>query len=123
MDPVIVGVALIKRRQLRYLARANLWEIRGLGPVLNGMRQIPIERGGRPRSARQGRGGAARGRRRVTDFVRFPRRPRVRVVLFEPAGGQSRDGEEPGELAERLLAELRDRVPPAAAGRRVRVSP
>lgn len=45
MDPVVIGVALRRRRQLRYLARANLWKIRGLGPLLNGMRQIPIERG------------------------------------------------------------------------------
>jgi len=51
MDPLIVGIALRKRRLLRYLARANLWKIRGLGPVLNGMRQIPIERGAGDRGA------------------------------------------------------------------------
>jgi 1-acyl-sn-glycerol-3-phosphate acyltransferase len=45
MDPVIVGVVLRKVRPLRFLARANLWKIRGLGPILSGMRQIPIERG------------------------------------------------------------------------------
>ena len=162
MDPVIVGIALNKRRQLRYLARANLWKIRGLGPVLNGMRQIPIERGAGDRGAlskaeealREGgavcvfpEGKLSLGQRlrarsgvawltracpnvRVvlcavsgtTDFVRFPRRPRVRVEVFEPVGGQPEDGEEPSALAERLLEELRDRVPPAAAGRRVRVS-
>jgi 1-acyl-sn-glycerol-3-phosphate acyltransferase len=59
----------------------------------------------------------------TTDFVRFPRRPRVRVEVFEPASGQPRDGEEPAEMAERLLGELRDRVPPTRAGRRVKVSP
>jgi 1-acyl-sn-glycerol-3-phosphate acyltransferase len=31
-DPVVVGVALKRRRRLRYLARASLWEIPGLGP-------------------------------------------------------------------------------------------
>jgi 1-acyl-sn-glycerol-3-phosphate acyltransferase len=44
-DPVMVGVAAIKRRQIRALAKAELWDVRGLGPVLHGMGQIPIERG------------------------------------------------------------------------------
>src|SRR4051812_21294217 len=30
MDPVIVGVTLRRRRSLRFLARANLWTIKGL---------------------------------------------------------------------------------------------
>jgi len=54
----------------------------------------------------------------TTGYARFPRRPRVEVELFEPAGGQPGPGEDPRELAGRLLAELRDRVPPVAAGRR-----
>ncbi len=45
MDPVVLGVALRNVRPLRYLARADLWKIPGLGPVLGGLRQIPIERG------------------------------------------------------------------------------
>jgi 1-acyl-sn-glycerol-3-phosphate acyltransferase len=44
-DPVIVGLALRRRRQLRFLARANLWKIPGLGPLLHRLGQIPIERG------------------------------------------------------------------------------
>ena len=44
-DPVVVAVALRKRRKLRFLARANLWKIPGLGPILYGIGQIPIERG------------------------------------------------------------------------------
>jgi 1-acyl-sn-glycerol-3-phosphate acyltransferase len=158
MDPVVLGIALRKRRMLRFLARANLWEIRGLGPVMRGMRQIPIERGagdmaaigaavaaledgeavcvfpegklslGERLRARSGVGrlkaacpeagivlAAISG---TTDYVRFPRRPRVRVTLFEPAGGQPRAGEEPAELAARLLAELREHAPPVPAGRR-----
>src|SRR5256885_2530317 len=51
MDPVVLGVGLRKRRMLRYLARADLWRIPGLGPVMRGMRQIPIERGTRDASA------------------------------------------------------------------------
>src|SRR5215469_8944904 len=44
-DPVMVGVAARKRRQIRALAKSDLWKVRGLAPVLNGMGQIPIERG------------------------------------------------------------------------------
>src|SRR5439155_16491760 len=51
MDPVILGVALRRRRPLRYLARANLWKVPGLGPVMRGLRQIPIERGARDAGA------------------------------------------------------------------------
>ncbi len=45
MDPVAVGVAARKHRQVRALAKASLWDVRGLGPILNGMGQIPILRG------------------------------------------------------------------------------
>jgi 1-acyl-sn-glycerol-3-phosphate acyltransferase len=152
-DPVLVAVALRKRRKLRFLARANLWKIPGLGPILYGIGQIPIERGtgdaealdeaadalrdgaaicvfpegklsgGQRLRARSGVGRlagwctearvvlcAVQG---TTDYVRFPRRPQVRVSFFEPANGQPRSDEEPGELAERLLDEIRERVPPA----------
>jgi len=44
-DPLMVGMAAVKQRQIRALAKAQLWDVRGLGPVLNGMGQIPIERG------------------------------------------------------------------------------
>jgi 1-acyl-sn-glycerol-3-phosphate acyltransferase len=53
----------------------------------------------------------------ATDYVRFPRRPRVRVELFYP-GGAARPDEAPRDLAARLLRELRERVPPERAGRR-----
>jgi 1-acyl-sn-glycerol-3-phosphate acyltransferase len=159
-DPIVVALALRKRRQLRYLARANLWKIPGLGPILYAIGQIPIERGGGDSAAldeaagtlREGeaicvfpegklsggerlraRSGVGRlaewcpGARVVlcavdgtTDYVRFPRRPRVSVSFFEPATGQPRSDEEPGELAARLLDEIRERVPPAPPGRRRR---
>jgi len=44
-DPVMVGIAAFKRRQIRALAKSELWDVRGLGPILNGMGQIPIQRG------------------------------------------------------------------------------
>ncbi len=44
-DPVMVGIAARKRRQIRALAKSDLWKVRGLGPILDGMGQIPIERG------------------------------------------------------------------------------
>ena len=45
MDPLVLGIALRKVRPLRYLARANLWKIPGVGPIMHGLGQIPIERG------------------------------------------------------------------------------
>jgi 1-acyl-sn-glycerol-3-phosphate acyltransferase len=159
-DPVVVALALRRRRKLRYLARANLWKIPGLGPILYAIGQIPIQRGSGDAGAldkavealREGEAicvfpegklsGGERLRARsgvgrlagwcseapvilcavqgTTDYVRFPRRPRVSVSFFEPINGQPRTGEEPGELAARLLGELRERVPPAPSGRRRR---
>ena len=43
-DPVAVGVAALPRRQIQALAKSSLWKP-GLGPVLDGMGQIPIVRG------------------------------------------------------------------------------
>ncbi|MFI5028797.1 MAG: lysophospholipid acyltransferase family protein [Solirubrobacterales bacterium] len=157
-DPIMVGVAAIRRRQVKALAKAQLWDVRGLGPVLNGMGQIPIERGAGDvgalaRAIEELRAGACigvfpegtRSRGRVlrarsgvgrlalevpeaklvcvaiegtTAYTSFPRRPRVRLRFFEPAGGQVQPGEEPGEIASRLLAEIRGLVPPAVAGRK-----
>jgi 1-acyl-sn-glycerol-3-phosphate acyltransferase len=156
-DPLTVGVAAIRRRQVKALAKSDLWKVRGLAPVLNGMGQIPIERGAGDASAlaraiEELRGGSCigvfpegtRSRGRVmrarsgigrlalevpeaklvcvaiegtTDVARFPRRPRLSARFFEPRGGQARPDEEPAELAARLLAEIRELVPPSATGR------
>ena len=56
----------------------------------------------------------------TTDVVRFPRRPRARVQFFRPSAPPRPGEEDHAELAERLLGEIRERVPPAAAGRRPR---
>lgn len=157
-DSVIIGVAAIRRRQIKALAKAQLWEVRGLSPVLNGMGQIPIERGAGDAGAlsraveelragacigvfpegTRSRGEVLRARSGVgrlaldvpearlvcvavegtTAFTRFPSRPRVRARFFEPASGQAQAGEEPGAIASRLLAEIRELVSPAAAGRK-----
>lgn len=157
-DPVVIGVALRRRRMLRFLTRADLWRVPGLGPVLGALRQIPIERGAGDAGAIDSavaalaageaicifpEGRLSRGERLparsgvgrlaqecpgahvtlcvvsgATDYVRFPRRPRVRIEFFDSRGGGLRDGEDPRAFAERLLAELRERVPPAPAGRR-----
>ena len=47
-DPVAVGVGALRRRQIRALAKASLWKVRGLGPILDGMGQIPLHRGKGP---------------------------------------------------------------------------
>jgi 1-acyl-sn-glycerol-3-phosphate acyltransferase len=44
-DPVMIGIAARKRRMIRALAKSQLWDVKGLAPVLNGMGQIPIVRG------------------------------------------------------------------------------
>lgn len=160
-DAVLVGLAIRPRRRLRFLARASLWKIPGLGPLLSGMGQIRISRGvgdaaalesavealrsgeavcvfpegglswGEPTRARSGVGRLAQacpGTRIVlcvvegtTDYVRFPRRPRVRVTFFRPQKGDTRPDEAPAEVATRLLDEIRTRVPPTPAGRRALV--
>ncbi len=54
----------------------------------------------------------------TSDLTGFPRRPRVRVRFFDPAGGQARPDEDPGELSARLLAEIRELVPPSISYRK-----
>jgi 1-acyl-sn-glycerol-3-phosphate acyltransferase len=157
-DPIAVGVAALGRRQIKALAKSDLWKVRGLGPVLNGMGQIPIDRGSGDAEAlakaiealRQGacigvfpegtrsRGKVLRARSGVgrlaievpeaklvcvavegtSDLTGFPRRPRLRVRFFEPSGGQAQPGEQAGELAVRLLAEIRELVPPSISYRK-----
>jgi 1-acyl-sn-glycerol-3-phosphate acyltransferase len=157
-DPIAVGVSAIRRRQIKALAKSTLWDVRGLSPVLNGMGQIPIERGAGDKGAlsraieelRRGacigvfpegtrsRGEVLRARSGLgrlalevpeaklvcvaiegtSDLTGFPRRPRLRTRFFEPRGGQVRPGEEPGEIATRLLAEIRELVPPTISFRK-----
>jgi 1-acyl-sn-glycerol-3-phosphate acyltransferase len=54
----------------------------------------------------------------TTDYVRFPRRPRVTVRFLRPAEGGIVPGEEPQAFSARLLRELRERVPVTPAGRK-----
>jgi 1-acyl-sn-glycerol-3-phosphate acyltransferase len=158
MDAVLLVLALRGVRPVRFLGRANLWRIPGLGPVLNALGQIPIQRGAGDQAAisravailRAGelvcicpegqlsggqwlraRTGVARlwaacpqaqvvpcAITGATDYVRFPRRPRVTIRFLEPAGGQPSHGENPRALAARLLADARTLAPPVPAGRR-----
>lgn len=43
-DPIAVGIAGLPRRQIKALAKSSLWKP-GIGKVLDGMGQIPIQRG------------------------------------------------------------------------------
>jgi 1-acyl-sn-glycerol-3-phosphate acyltransferase len=157
-DPVMIGFAARKRRMIRALAKSQLWDVRGLAPVLNGMGQIPIVRGAGDAQAlanavealREGscvgvfpegtrskgkvmraRSGVARLALEVpeahvscvavsgtTDLTGFPKRPRIKVHFFDPAGGQPRPDEDPGELSARLLAEIRAISPPTISYRK-----
>jgi 1-acyl-sn-glycerol-3-phosphate acyltransferase len=149
MDPVVVGVALRRRRKVHFLARANLWKLPGLGPVLSSIGQIPIERGagdaaaldaaivalhggelicvfpeGKLSLGRHLRAHSGVGRLRescpeaavvlcavtgTTDYVRFPRRPRVRIEFFPPPAAATTPAE--------LLEAVRLQAPPTVAGR------
>jgi 1-acyl-sn-glycerol-3-phosphate acyltransferase len=44
-DPVVIGLAAIRRRQIRALSKSSLWKVKALRYVLDGMGQIPIVRG------------------------------------------------------------------------------
>lgn len=44
-DPIVIGCAALERRQIQALAKASLWKNPGVAKVLDGMGQIPIERG------------------------------------------------------------------------------
>jgi 1-acyl-sn-glycerol-3-phosphate acyltransferase len=163
-DPLMVGIAAHERRQIRALAKADLWKVRGLGPILNGMGQIPIERGKGDAQAlalaiealragvcigvfpegTRSRGKVLRARSGVgrlalevpeahvslvaiegtTDLTGFPRRPRIRIRFFDPTDGQPRPDETPADLSARLLAEIRELVPPSLPYRkRPKLSP
>jgi 1-acyl-sn-glycerol-3-phosphate acyltransferase len=157
-DPVMIGISALKRRQIRALAKAELWDVRGLAPVLDGMGQIPIERGAGDKQAlaraietlragaciglfpegTRSRGKVLRARSGLgrlalevpeahislvavegtSDLTGFPRRPRIHVRFFDPAGGQARADEDPAELSARLLAEIREMVPPSISYRK-----
>src|SRR5271163_2573926 len=65
-DPHAVGVAALGRRQVRALAKSSMWKIKGLNVVLDGMGQIPIDRGkgdaaALDRAVEELRGGASIG--------------------------------------------------------------
>jgi 1-acyl-sn-glycerol-3-phosphate acyltransferase len=159
-DPVAGGMAALPHRQIRALAKASLWKVKGLHWILTGMGQIPVRRGvgdtgafdraiselrggaciglfpegtrslGRELRARSGFGRLAEAvpeARLVgcaivgtTDIARFPRRPRIRIRFFTPAGGALQPGESAADLSTRILAELRAIAPPTPAGRRPR---
>jgi 1-acyl-sn-glycerol-3-phosphate acyltransferase len=50
-DPVSVGVAALGVRPIRALAKSSMWKIHGLNRVLDGMGQIPIDRGAKDEAA------------------------------------------------------------------------
>src|SRR3954451_8097975 len=54
----------------------------------------------------------------TTDITNFPKRPKIAVRFFRPEGGGLVNGETPGELSARLLAEIRAQAPIVSAKRR-----
>jgi 1-acyl-sn-glycerol-3-phosphate acyltransferase len=53
----------------------------------------------------------------AVDIARFPKRPRIVVRFFEPAGGQPQEGESAIALTKRVMAEVRAQAPFVKAGR------
>ena len=52
------------------------------------------------------------------DLVRLPKRPRISVEFYRPAGGPLQPGETAAEFSDRLLAELREGAPREIPGRK-----
>jgi 1-acyl-sn-glycerol-3-phosphate acyltransferase len=52
------------------------------------------------------------------DVVRLPKRPRVTVEFYRPAGGPLQPGESATEFSQRLLTELREKAPREIPGRK-----
>lgn len=159
-DPIAIGWAARRRRQIHALAKSTLWKTKPVAWVLDGMGQIPIERGkgdvaAMARAVEALRGGACIGifpegtrslgrelRPRggvgrlaeavpeaavvccavvgTADIPAFPKRPRVRVRFFAPAGGGLRPGEGHARFAVRLVEEIRREAPWVATGRKRR---
>lgn len=159
VDPLAVAAACHPARYVRFLAMAELWNIRILRSVLDRLGQIPIERGGAGGGTQALRnaiialetgetvcifpeGKLSRGRTlrargglgqlitacpnvpivlaAVTgadDVVRFPKRPRARVVFLTPVASDATP-----ELPQRLLDQIRAVAPPVAAGRHGRLA-
>ena len=44
-DPIVIGSAALERRQIQALAKSSLWKNAIVAKILDGMGQIPIERG------------------------------------------------------------------------------
>lgn len=154
-DPVVVGIAALRRRHLRALAKDSLWKNPVIGWILDRMGQIPVARGTGDSGAlaaaeqvlRDGgslgvfpEGTVSRGRTMpvrsgagrlvlavpgtvvvgcrvtgVTDIVRVPRRPRIRVEFLPPT--VAFEGETANALGRRVMTEVRTGAPPQLPGR------
>lgn len=86
-DPVVIGVAGMPRRQIRALAKSELWDKRVLATVLNGMGQIPIERG---RSDKSALDNAADALRQGSCVGVFPEGTTSRGRVTRPLSGAAR---------------------------------
>jgi len=58
----------------------------------------------------------------AVDIVRFPKRPRLRVEIFEPAAGPVGEGESAVALTKRVMTEVRAAAPPVVQGRKKKLA-
>ena len=95
-DPIAIGWAARRKRQIHALAKSSLWKTKPVGWVLDGMGQIPIERGkgdvaAMTRAVEALRGGACIGV--------FPEGTRSLGRELRPRGGVGRLAEAVPEAA------------------------
>ncbi len=88
------------------------------GTISRGKPMRPLSGAGRLAKAVPGARVVAVSITGAVDIARFPKRPRIRVEFFEPAGGQPKHDESAIGLTRRVMGEVRDRAPSTAAGRK-----
>jgi 1-acyl-sn-glycerol-3-phosphate acyltransferase len=86
-DPIAVGLAARPVRQIHALAKASLWKVKPVGWVLNGMGQIPIDRGRGDAGAMDR---AVEGLRRGICIGVFPEGTRSQGAQLRARGGIGR---------------------------------
>jgi len=100
-DPIAIGMAARPRRQIHALAKAQLWKNAVVGRVLDGMGQIPIDRG---------KGDAGALERAIADLRAgacigvFPEGTRSRGVQLRPRSGFGRLAQAVPEAAVRCCS-------------------
>ena len=117
-DPIVVGIAAIRLRQIRALSKSTLWKVKGLNKVLDGMGQIPVVRGTKDTDALERAMSELRGGACVGIFIEGTR------SLGRPLRARSGIGRLAAAVAEApvVLAAVNDTTLIPRIGRRPRLT-